>query len=263
MTMLRIIHFTDPHLFGSPRESLRGIATLPSLQATLTHAQATAWPPDAVLVTGDLVQHDPEGYRHFRRLLGSLGLPVLCIPGNHDDPSAMSRELAGEPFILGGHVDMKGWRIVLLDSHVPDHAHGELKQEQLTLLTQALDTAGDLHCLVCLHHHPVPMGSRWLDTVGLKNAAAFWERIEGHPGVRAIVFGHVHQDHDSQRNGVRLLATPSTGAQFLPGSDDFALDELPPGYRTLSLAADGSVLTEVMWLGRRKAGSARSVCSAA
>jgi Icc protein len=50
---------------------------------------------------------------------------------------------------------------------------------------------------------------------------------------------------------VRLLATPSTGAQFLPGSDNFAIDTRPPGYRTFTLGADGSLHTEVVWLKRR------------
>jgi Icc protein len=78
MSVLRLTHFTDPHLYGSETESLRGIATLPALTATLAHAQARDWPPAAVLVTGDIVQDDPAGYVHFRRLFGGLGLPVLC-----------------------------------------------------------------------------------------------------------------------------------------------------------------------------------------
>ena len=64
--------------------------------------------------------------------------------------------------------------------------------------------------------------------------------------VRAIVWGHVHQSHDSRRKGVRLLATPSTCAQFLPHSDHFAIDPAPPAYRRLTLRADGTIDTEVV-----------------
>jgi Icc protein len=81
--------------------------------------------------------------------------------------------------------------------------------------------------------------------------------------VRAIVWGHVHQSYDALRKGVRLLATPSTCAQFLPNSDDFAVDRRPPGYRTLELRADGSLLTEVVWVAQHCNGSSRSACSAA
>ena len=31
MSILRLTHFTDPHLYGSETESLRGVATLPAL----------------------------------------------------------------------------------------------------------------------------------------------------------------------------------------------------------------------------------------
>lgn len=263
MSAVRIIQFTDPHLYGGESESLRGVATLPALVAVMAHARARDWPPHAVLVTGDLVQDDAEGYPHFRRLFGTLGLPVLCLPGNHDEPEAMQRELSGNPFVLGGFADFDRWRIVLLDSCLPGSASGALSAQALGGLEEALASAGRRHCMVCLHHHPVPMGSRWLDRVGLTNAAEFLHVIDKHANVRAIVWGHVHQSYDALRKGVRLLATPSTCAQFLPNSDDFAVDRRPPGYRTLELRPDGSLVTEVVWVAQQSNGSSRSACSAA
>jgi Icc protein len=117
--------------------------------------------------------------------------------------------------------------------------------------------------MVCLHHHPVPMSSRWLDDVGLANAAEFLQAIDAHRNVRAVVWGHVHQNYDALRKGVRLLATPSTCAQFLPHADNFAVDRRPPAYRTFELRADGSLLTEVVWLEQHCGGASRSACSAA
>jgi Icc protein len=263
MSAVRLIQFTDPHLYGDEHEQLRGVATLPALTAALAHARARDWPPDALLVTGDLVQDDPAGYPHFRRIFGALGLPVLCLPGNHDEPQAMRRELAGRPFVLGGFVDLGRWRIVLLDSCIPGAASGALSEEALAALKQALSTSDNRHCMVCLHHHPVPMSSRWLDRVGLTNAAEFLHIIDAHANVRAIVWGHVHQSFDALRKDVRLMATPSTCAQFLPRANDFALDRRPPGYRTLELRADGSLITEVVWVEQHCGGSSRSACSAA
>lgn len=261
---VRLTHLTDPHLYGGEGELLRGIATLPSLQATLTHAQRREdWPPDAVLVTGDLVQDDPTGYGHFRDLFGSLPVPVLCLPGNHDEPEAMRRELDCAPFVVGGHVDLGLWRIVLLDSTVPGSAAGRLSAQTLAALQSALGGAPQRHTLVCLHHHPVPMASRWLDHVGLQNADEFLDVIDRHPNVRGIVWGHVHQSYDGLRKGVRLLATPSTCAQFLPHSEQFALDRLPPAYRTLELHADGSIVTDVVWLERGAGSASKSAWAAA
>jgi 3',5'-cyclic-AMP phosphodiesterase len=263
MSVVRLTHFTDPHLYGDESASLRGVATLPALTAALAHAQSHDWPPDALLVTGDLVQDDPAGYPHFRRLFGALGPPVLCVPGNHDEPQALRRELGSAPFVIDGHVDLGRWRIVLLDSCLAGSAGGRLSAAALAQLEHSLGGAGKRHCMVCLHHHPVPMASRWLDRVGLENAAEFLDVIDAHRNVRAIVWGHVHQTYDGLRKGVRLLATPSTCAQFLPNADDFAVDRKPPGYRTLELRADGSLLTEVVWLEQQRGGSSRSVCSAA
>ncbi|MGP8033110.1 MAG: metallophosphoesterase [Steroidobacteraceae bacterium] len=263
MSVVRLTHFTDPHLYGDASETLRGVATLPALTAALARAQLRDWPPDALLVTGDIVQDDPAGYPHFRRLFGALGLPVLCIPGNHDDPLALRRELDSAPFIVGGHVDLGLWRIVLLDSCVAGSAGGRLSEAALAGLDAALAGAGKRHCMVCLHHHPVPMASRWLDRVGLENAPQFLATIDRHANVRAIVWGHVHQNYDGLRKGVRLLATPSTCAQFLPNADDFAVDPRPPAYRTLELRPDGSLLTEVVWLDQHRGASSRSVSSAA
>jgi len=47
---------------------------------------------------------------------------------------------------------------------------------------------------------------------------------------------------------VRILGTPSTCAQFLPRARTFAVDSLPPAWRTLELHADGRVVTDVAWL---------------
>ena len=263
MSVLRLVQFTDPHLYGDEGEKLRGIATLPALKAALADARAGAWPPHLLLVTGDIVQDDPGGYEHFRRLFGSLDLPVLCIPGNHDEPRAMRRALQGPPFILGGHADFGHWRIVLLDTCVPGSATGRISEAGLAHLDEALRTAKGRHCLVTLHHHPVPMGSRWLDQVGLENSAQFLATIDRHHNVRAVVWGHVHQAFDGLRKDVRLLATPSTCAQFLPHADEFSVDRRPPAYRTLELNSDGSLLTEVVWVEQRAAGSSHSVYSAA
>ena len=76
MSLLRLIQFTDPHLYGSETDSLRGVQTEPALAHALAQARARDWPVDAVLVTGDIVQDDPGGYAHFRRLFRNSGVPV-------------------------------------------------------------------------------------------------------------------------------------------------------------------------------------------
>jgi Icc protein len=90
------------------------------------------------------------------------------------------------------------------------------------------------------------MGSRWIDSVALRNPQALFAVTERYACVRAMVWGHVHQQHDSLRGAVRMLGTPSTCTQFLPHSERFAIDTAPPAYRSLELRADGNIDTAVM-----------------
>lgn len=245
---LQLVQLTDPHLFTDPTRALRGVPTLPALRATLAAAAVQIAGCDAILATGDLVQDDPGGYAHFREVMAPLGKPVLCIPGNHDLVPQMRAALSGPPFLLDGPVDLGDWRILLLDSTVPGEVGGRLAQAELARLDAQLAGAPDRPALVTLHHHPVPMGSRWLDPLGLANAAEFFAVLDRHPQVRGIVYGHVHQRHEVQRRDVRILATPSTCSQFLPEAADFAVDDQPPAWRRLVLHADGRIESSVHWL---------------
>jgi Icc protein len=215
----------------------------------LTAAAAQIRASDAILATGDLVQDDPGGYTHFRTEFGALGKPVLCIPGNHDDLPAMRAALATPPFQIGGTHDVGAWRVVLLDSTVPGETGGALSDSTLEMLDAALSSAPARHALIGLHHHPVPMKSRWLDTVGLANSDDFFAVLRRHAQVRAVVFGHVHQPLDEVRGGLRIIATPSTCSQFTPRSTDFAVDDAPPAWRTLALHSDGRLDTSLHWVG--------------
>ena len=244
----RIVQLTDLHLYGAADGRLRGVATLPALQATLAAALARHAPWDALLLTGDLVQDDAAGYAHVRTLFGSAPTPVYCIPGNHDEIAVMRSALAARPFQVCGSALHGEWLLVMLDSYLHGMAHGRLADAELARLDATLAAHPGKHALVTLHHQPVPVGSRWLDSVGLENPAALFAVLDRHPNVRALLWGHVHQEWEGARNGVRLMCTPSTCAQFKPGSDSFALDRSPPGYRWLELHADGRLETAVEWV---------------
>lgn len=243
---LRLLQFSDPHLFGDTAARIKGVCSYDSLRGVLAHARSRHWNADALLLTGDLVHDDPAGYAHLRALFGGLGKPVYCVPGNHDDLPAYAASLSSPPFQPGGLVDFPHWRVVMLDSVVPGEAHGMLSAAELQRLEAALATAGERHVLIGLHHHPVGLASHWLDQVMLRNAADFFAVTDRHACVRAVCWGHVHQQFDVRRKGVRLMAVPSTCAQFLPSSDAFAVDPAAPGYRRLALHANGAIDSEVI-----------------
>jgi Icc protein len=244
---MQILQITDPHLYGQAGGSLRGVDTDSSLRDVLDDAFAADADYAAMLVTGDLVQDDPSGYLSFKRIVGGLRMPVLCVPGNHDEPVAMRHSLAQAPFQYCGTHFIRGWQFIMLDSYDPGRVGGRLSADELARLDAALAGSAS-HALVSLHHHPVDMGSRWLDSIGLANADDFWRVLDAHAHVRAVAWGHVHQAYDGERNDVRLLGTPSTCAQFLPGSDRYALDSSPPAYRRVALHDDGRVQSEIHWV---------------
>lgn len=135
--------------------------------------------------------------------------------------------------------------MVLLDSQVVGVPHGKLSEQQLQLLDNKLTEYPERHTLVLLHHHPLLVGSAWLDQHTLKESERFWDVVAKHSNVKAILCGHVHQDMDCIHLGARVMATPSTCVQFKPNSQDFALDNCSPGWRELTLHADGQVSTQV------------------
>lgn len=247
---VRVLHITDPHLFAEPDGRLRGANTRATLQAVLDHITAESWPADMVALTGDLIQDDSrEAYRRVGNMFRSLELPVYCVPGNHDVRAYMRQELQEPHFHYCASVTYGNWLIVGIDSCIEGEAGGRVTSEETSRLANILSRSKAAHALVCLHHPPLPVGSRWLDSVGLANGAEFLESIGSSDKLRLAIFGHVHQAFDQLHGNIRIIGTPATCRQFAVNSDDFALDDNPPAYRRLELRPDGSVETELIWVG--------------
>lgn len=245
-----LLQVTDPHLHAAADSKMRGVNTYETLLAVLEHVQQDErWPPAAIVATGDLVQDESHGgYERFKSCFDELGLPIYCIPGNHDDPELMHAVLADPPFQVCGEAVLGTWQLVLLSTFVKGEDAGAVGAEQLSAMDSYLSENTERPTMIFMHHQPVAMGSAWLDGVGLMDADEFLPVIERHPHVRAVVWGHVHQALEEQRGDVRFLSTPSTCAQFLPRKHFFAIDDKPPGCRWLVLHADGSIETTVDWL---------------
>lgn len=245
---LRVVQFTDTHFFGSTDGRLMGVDTADTFRQVLTLSLANHGTPDLYLLTGDLSQDESgESYSRLARALTVLEAPAYFLPGNHDKRHIMHDAFEKSPAdirpdktVLAGD-----WVIVLLDTLVDDEVGGRLEADQLALLDRTLQANPDRHALVCMHHHPVPVGAAWLDDISVENADDFWKIIDRHENVRAVLWGHVHQQFEGMRNNVKLMASPSTCVQFEPRTEDFSLDRAAPGYRWLELRNDGHVETGV------------------
>jgi Icc protein len=216
----------------------------------LAHYEDSDWRADRVIMTGDLIQDDTaEAYERFRDLLLPLDLRVHCVPGNHDIRDLMRAVCCRPPFSYCAYEEFRDWLIVGIDSCIRGHAGGEVSSDELDRLSDIVSRSPAKHVMVCLHHPPVPVGSKWLDSVGLRNGDEVLERLRSLNRVRLATFGHIHQEYDAEHDGMRIIGTPSTCRQFEPGSEKFAVDDNPPAYRRITLDADGSVDTEVVWVG--------------
>lgn len=249
----RLVQISDPHLLSDANATHRTINTSTSFERVLDCAQAMIQGCDAVLLTGDIAQ-DEEAATYARlaqswtREWVGQHTPVWCLPGNHDAPVLMQAELNQPPFSYLGHHALGNWEVVVLDSRNPGKASGLLGERELDRLKLRLTTTEATHVLIVLHHHPLPLGNSWLDSVGLEDRDAMNRIISASDKVRAVIFGHIHQSVDRTINGVRYLACPSTGVQFTPNQTEFGLDKRPPGFRTLSLYPSGALHTNVVWV---------------
>lgn len=251
---MRLLQISDPHIFSVSQEGkLLELNTRDSFDAVLSMALKSSKLPDVVVLSGDLAQDKTvDAYHYIAEVCEQFACSVYWIPGNHDMPALMQKI-----FVSSAYAHMKAektvllndhWLLVLLDTHYPGHVAGLLSQSELIRLAQSLDCYPDKNTLIFLHHHPVPVGSTWLDNLGLLNAQDLFAIIDQHAQVRGLVCGHVHQAFETQRQGVKILASPSTCIQFASNSQTFALSNQNPGYRWIELLPNGLFETGIQRL---------------
>lgn len=242
----RIVQISDTHIFSEKDKSLLGVKTDESFNSVLKMLREDKSPPDIIIHSGDLSQDGTESsYVRVAEALKEFKVPVYCVPGNHDSSKMMARIYPLHTISSHKHIVLKDWHIILLDSHVNNAVEGNLGQSQLDYMRYCLEAYPQHQAIIVFHHHPILVGSAWLDNLNIQNADEFWDVISNYPTVNTILFGHVHQQIEGEKNGVRYFSTPSTCIQFKTKSDAFMLEKLSPGYRWIELDANGKLNTGV------------------
>ena len=250
--IVKLVQITDTHLGPVSGEQLLGMDTDASLAHVVQLVERERSDTDLLLATGDISNSGAvSSYQRFRDATSALARHTLWLPGNHDTLDAMQQSIGlGEE--LCRSLFIGNWQVIMLNSTVEGEVGGSFSNAELEFLKQTLASGrntlqepGVEHVLVCLHHHPIDTGCDWLDEQKIDNADAFFAILDQFTHVRGALWGHIHQCIDTTRNGVRLMATPSSCIQFAPNSQRFKLDRLNPGYRWLELYPDGSIDTGV------------------
>jgi len=198
--MTLLAHITDTHILP-PGEVLYGeIDTAQHLADTVQEINRMKPVPDVVMVTGDLVENgQDDAYLHFIDLIKPLEMPVLVIPGNHDDPAIMADIFSGTPYFPASDetfqyaVEDFPFRILALNSHCEGTELPELGDSRLNWLQQQLE-ASDKPTLIALHHPPMTTGIELIDMGGSEWFQGLESLLAKHPQVGLVICGHCHAD---------------------------------------------------------------------
>lgn len=173
--------------------------------------------PDAIVFTGDLADKgEPAAYRKLRGLVepfaAQLGAELVWVMGNHDDRAELRKFLLDEaPSMapLDRVCMIDGLRIIVLDTSVPGHHHGEIRASQLGWLAEELATPAPDGTILALHHPPIPSVLDMAVTVELRDQAALGRVLRG-TDVRAILAGHLHYSTNATFVGIPVSVASAT-----------------------------------------------------
>lgn len=247
MTALKLTQITDLHLGPTPDFTCRNIATYQTLKAVLAAIERDGRGEDRLLLTGDIASDgQAQAYRQLDQLLSAQNKQALWLPGNHDRMDLMQKNFVHFPFMPV--FEDKSWAIIMLDSSLPDQPEGFISKNQMHQLEKYMDNLAHKNILVTMHHSPIAVNSLWVDKHRIANHSLLHKLLVAHGKVRAVINGHIHQEHQADWDGITVYATPSTCFQFKPKVTDFALDDRPPAYRWIDLYDDGQINTGVKYL---------------
>jgi len=232
---------TDTHIKAERKLAYGIVDTAGMLEDCVADILVRPQRPDAIIVTGDLVDYGrPDEYALLRELLAPLPMPIFLLPGNHDERGTLRAAFPEhaylrqwEPFIQYAIEDFTV-RLVALDSVIPMQGGGTLCGERLAWLERTLSARPATPTIVALHHPPFKTGIGHMDRVGFDASDALAAVIVRHPQVERVIAGHLHRPITARFAGTVASTCPSPAHQVAldiahDAADDFILE--PPAYQ--------------------------------
>ncbi|QLY31698.1 metallophosphoesterase [Nocardia huaxiensis] len=232
--MVLLAHLSDTHFNMAARNVERAERVMAYLAELPTR-------PDVIIVTGDIADEGETGEYQQARAALNADVPVVILPGNHDDRANMRTVLFGEdasyaPINQVHSAD--GVTLVMLDSSIPGRPEGRLDDETLDFLTAALASApADETIVIGMHHPPVPVCSTVVDHIRLTNPEPLAAIVAADDRIAAILTGHVHAGLVTTFAGKPLIVAPSVSSTI--GGE---WETAAPGHVPIDFAPDPSLV---------------------
>ena len=244
----KIIQITDLHLNKSKEMISNGVNTLDSANMVINKIRNNEEDIDCLVLSGDLSNdYSIESYDHLIHLLKDFNQPIYLMSGNHDSPYLLKSLTKNNNIFFKSFDCFDNWGFFMFNTKKENSPNGLLNIEELEYLDEVLANVLYQNIIIFLHHHPVPIGSASMDSMIIENAELLIERIIKSDKIKAVSWGHIHNEFYLTLGSAKLFSTPSTCYQAKERSENFIIDtEALPGYRKIILNKNGSFDTEVI-----------------
>jgi len=246
--MTLIVQITDPHL--------RADGAYPAHDPARALRQAFSWidgmdlRPDAIALTGDIVDRAAPDYAQAAALLREAPVPVLPLSGNHDDPREFRASFSGWADFAPDHLSFVapfGDAVLIgLDSNL-DGGKGGVDAARIDWLETALASAG-APVILALHHPPFQTHAPHVDEQRFEGADALAACVAG-SAVCRVIAGHTHRGMRTLWAGVPASTCSAIGFGLglsLSGEPHRPV-ATPPGYE-LHVFRSGALVTHQVTL---------------
>ncbi len=208
-----IAQLTDTHVVDPTFDEELFVDNNARLAAAVAALGAEVPTPDLVLMTGDLVNNArPAEYELLAQLIAPLAVPVLAIPGNHDERNQFRSTFPDLPWADAQHaswvVDVEGLRVIGLDTTIPGDVGAEFDDARASWLAEAL-SGGPNRRVLAVHHPPFKSGIEWMDEAGFIGLDRLSALLAEHP-VERVLCGHMHRPMQSTIAGIPAIVGIST-----------------------------------------------------
>jgi Icc protein len=243
--VVNLIQISDCHLGSKKGFVSNGVNTYDSFKKVLCEIKKK-FGSSLIIISGDISASGAKAsYQLFSDTMDKECISYRWLPGNHDDLHLMSNIISQQFIRVEKH---ENWVIVSLISSYSKNVEGFLAKNEIEELEFLLKKYKDRYILLFVHHPPAPINSKWLDEHRITNSGKLKTILSGHPNVKGIFTGHVHQERATDWGNSIVYSTPSTCYQFVKDIDYFEISSDGPSYRWIDLKSDGVIVTGVNYL---------------